>query len=170
MRHLFVIAGLFIAACAVFANYADRWLKAEAPRETAAMATSSAPAPTFGRTVTIPRDSRGHFQVNGRVDGKSMGFMVDTGASVIALTARDAARLGIRPPQRDFTAEVKTANGTVRAARVQLNRVEIDDVSVRDVAALIVPDEALSENLLGLSFLSKLRRFEYANGKLVLEQ
>ena len=58
----------------------------------------------------------------------------------------------------------------MRAARVQLNRVEIDDVTVRDVAALVVPDEALSENLLGLSFLSKLRRFEYANGKLLLEQ
>ncbi|MFL5176940.1 MAG: TIGR02281 family clan AA aspartic protease, partial [Microvirga sp.] len=123
-----------------------------------------------GRTVVIPRDSRGHFQVNGRVDGKHMGFLVDTGASVIALTERDAARLGIRPAQREFTTEVKTANGTVRAARTQLSRVEIDDVVVRDVAALIVPDAALSENLLGLSFLAKLRRFEYANGKLVLEQ
>jgi clan AA aspartic protease (TIGR02281 family) len=40
--------------------------------------------------VIIPRDSRGHFLVNGRVDGKRLGFMVDTGASVIALTARDA--------------------------------------------------------------------------------
>jgi aspartyl protease family protein len=89
---------------------------------------------------------------------------------VIALTARDAARLGIRPTPREFTAEVRTANGTVRAARTQLNRVEIDDVIVRDVAALVVPDEALGENLLGLSFLSKLRRFEYSNGKLVLEQ
>ena len=169
MRQLFVIAGLFIVLCAGFANYADRSLKASAPGETTAMAAAPAPA-AAGRTVVIPRDSRGHFQVNGRVDGKSMGFMIDTGASVIALTARDAARLGIRPVLREFTAEVKTANGIVRAARVQLNRVEIDDVSVRDVAALVVPDEALSENLLGLSFLSKLRRFEYANGKLVLEQ
>jgi len=168
MRQLLVIAGIFIALCIVLANYADRSMKASAARETTAMAAS--PSPAAGRTVVIPRDSRGHFQVNGRVDGKSMSFMVDTGASVIALTARDAARLGIRPQQRDFTAEVKTANGTVRAARVQLNRVDIEDVSVRDVTALVVPDEALSENLLGLSFLSKLRRFEYANGKLVLEQ
>lgn len=172
MRQLLVIAGIFIALCVVFANYADRSMKDSATRETTAMAARAtpAPAPTAGRTVVIPRDSRGHFQVNGRVDGKSLAFMVDTGASVIALTARDAARLGIRPQQREFTAEVKTANGTVHAARVQLNRVEIDDVSVRDVTALVVPDEALSENLLGLSFLSKLRRFEYANGKLVLEQ
>lgn len=170
MRQLLVIAGIFVALCIVLAGYADRSMKASAARETTAMAASPAPVQTAARTVSIPRDARGHFQVNGRVDGKSMAFMVDTGASVIALTARDAARLGIRPPQRDFTAEVKTANGTVRAALVQLSRVEIEDVSVRDVAALVVPDEALSENLLGLSFLSKLRRFEYANGKLVLEQ
>jgi aspartyl protease family protein len=99
-----------------------------------------------------------------------MGFMVDTGASVIALTAGDARRLGLRPLQREFTAEVKTANGSVRAAPTQLDRVEIDGITVRDVAALVMPEGALSENLLGLSFLSKLRRFEYANGKLVLEQ
>jgi aspartyl protease family protein len=132
---------------------------------------AAAPEPrSAGRTVIIPRDSRGHFLVNGRVDGKRLGFMVDTGASVIALTARDAARLGIRPTLREFTAEVKTANGIVRAAPTRLDRVEIDDISVRDVVALVMPDEALSKNLLGLSFLSKLRRFEYSSGKLILEQ
>lgn len=118
----------------------------------------------------IPRDGRGHFQVNARVEGKRMEFMVDTGASVVALTATDARKLGLHPSQREFTAEVKTANGTVRAAPTQLDRVDIDDVTVRNVAALIMPDEALGENLLGLSFLSKLRRFEYSNGKLLLEQ
>ena len=167
MRQLLVIAGFFVVLAVVFARYADRTLDAPPAPKTTAMAATAEPS-TAGRTVVIPRDSRGHFQVNGRVDGKHMGFLVDTGASVIALTERDAARLGIRPAQREFTTEVKTANGTVRAARTQLNRV--DDVVVRDVAALIVPDQALSENLLGLSFLAKLRRFEYANGKLVLEQ
>lgn len=169
MRQLLLVAGFFVVLAVVFTRYAERTLDAPpAPKPTVMAATTEPPA--AGRTVVIPRDSRGHFQVNGRVDGKHMGFLVDTGASVIALTERDAARLGIRPPQREFTTEVKTANGTVRAARTQLNRVEIDDVVVRDVAALIVPDAALSENLLGLSFLAKLRRFEYANGKLVLEQ
>jgi aspartyl protease family protein len=96
--------------------------------------------------------------------------MVDTGASVIALTASAAATLGIHPTQRDFAAEVRTANGAVRAAPVRLDMVEIGDLVVRDVAAVVLPDEALSENLLGLSFLSRLRRFEYSDGKLVLEQ
>src|SRR3981189_2127568 len=52
-------------------------------------------------------------------------FLVDTGASVIALREGDAARLGIHPAARDYTANVSTANGTVRAARVELNRVEV---------------------------------------------
>ena len=122
------------------------------------------------RSVIVPRDERGHFQVDARIEGRKLSFMVDTGASVIALTASDAARLGIHPAQREFVTEVKTANGTVRAAPVRLDEVEVGDLVVRDVAALVMPDEALSDNLLGLSFLSRLRRFEYSGGRLVLEQ
>jgi aspartyl protease family protein len=96
--------------------------------------------------------------------------MVDTGASVIALTARDAASLGIHPAHSDYVASVKTANGVVRAAPVKLDRVEIHDLTVRDVAGMVMPEGALSDNLLGLSFLSRLHRFEYSDGKLVLEQ
>ena len=170
MRQIIVIAGLFLALGGFFAQYAEKAATAPKTAQTpTAMVATPAPSPG-GRTVTIPRDKRGHFQVNARVDGRQVDFMVDTGASVIALTATSAARLGIRPNARDFTAQVKTANGMARAARTELNRVEIDGVVVRNVAALVMPDEALSENLLGLSFLSKLRRFEYANGKLVLEQ
>ena len=108
--------------------------------------------------------------MGGRIDGRRVDFMVDTGASVIALTEREAARLGIRPSRDGFTAQVRTANGTVKAAPVMLNNVDIDGLVVRNVQALVVPGSGLSENLLGLSYLTKLKRFEYANGKLVLEQ
>jgi aspartyl protease family protein len=121
-------------------------------------------------SVVVPRDDRGHFEVDARINGRRLGFMVDTGASLVALTARDAAELGIHPPQSAYVAEVRTANGTVRGARAQLDAVEVDGLVVRDVAALVLPDTALSENLLGLSFLSRLRRFEYSSGRLVLEQ
>ncbi len=99
-----------------------------------------------------------------------MNFMVDTGASVIALTARDAAMLGVHPSESEYRAMVRTANGTVRAAPVTLDRVEIDDIVEYNVGAMVLPDGALSDNLLGLTFLSKLRKFEYSDGKLVLEQ
>lgn len=95
--------------------------------------------------------------------------MIDTGASVIALTANDAKRLGIFPSFNDYTARVQTANGTVKAAPVTLGSVDVGGLVVRDVQALVMPNNALSENLLGLAYLTKLKRFEYAGGKLVLE-
>jgi aspartyl protease family protein len=167
MRSIIVFAGIMLAAGAFVAPYAGR-LNMQPPR--AAMAVQPAEEEQGGRTHVIRRDGRGHFSVDARVDGRRVDFMVDTGASVIALTTSDAARLGIRPAQRDFTVQVRTANGTVRAAPTRLGRVEVGGLVVRDVDAPIAPDAALSENLLGLSFLTRLRRFEYTGGKLVLEQ
>jgi len=139
-----------------------------------AASRNAAPVETVGqsssRSLNIPRDSRGHFQTEGRIDGQRIDFMVDTGASVIALNETSAARFGLRPSRGDYNATVTTANGTIKAARTRLAMVDIGGLVVRDVEAMVLPDEALSENLLGLSFLSKLRRFEYANGKMVLEQ
>ena len=116
------------------------------------------------------RDSRGQFLAEGRIDGQRIGFMVDTGASVVALNETSAARFGLRPSRGDYNAAVTTANGTVKAARTRIAMLELGGLIVRDVDAMVLPDEALSENLLGLSFLSKLRRFEYTNGRMVLEQ
>ena len=65
-------------------------------------------------------DNRGHYNVEGRVDGRRMDFVVDTGATIIAIPAREAARLGIHPARRDYTAQIRTANGTIRAAPTQL--------------------------------------------------
>jgi aspartyl protease family protein len=127
-----------------------------------------------GFAFAIGRDCaqrpRPFFDVDGRVNGRRIDFVVDTGASVVALTARDAARLGIHPSRNAFVADVKTANGTVRAAPARLDVVQIGSLELRDVTALVLPDDALSDNLLGLSFLSRLHRFEYSDGRLVLEQ
>lgn len=139
------------------------------PTLAVAATTGAAAAANGRRSVAIARDDRGHFQVGGRIDGRRVDFMVDTGASVIALTEAEARRLGIYPARNDFTAQVRTANGTVNAAPVMLSSVDIDGLVVRNVQALVVPGKALSENLLGLSYLTRLKRFEYAGGKLVLE-
>jgi len=169
MRSVIVFAAFALAAAVL----APRYLAQHGNPSPAAMAAQPAepqPQASNSRSVVVPRDQSGHFRIEGRIDGRRMNFLVDTGASVIALTERDAARLGIHPAEREFVALVKTANGTVKAAPVELNRVEIGDLSLRDVAALVLPDGALSDNLLGLSFLSRLRHFEYSGGKLVLEQ
>jgi aspartyl protease family protein len=171
MRYFVFLAGLALVIAGIVPHFAER-LTPVSPVPTIASASVDSPLATAtnARMVTIPRDSRGHFQIEARVDGRQLTFMVDTGASTIALTASAAARLGIHPAPRDFTINVRTANGIARAAPVRLNMVEVGDLVVRDVAALVSADGALSENLLGLSFLTKLRRFEYTNGKLVLEQ
>jgi aspartyl protease family protein len=171
MRSVVVFAALALIAGVVVPRYAGRTVAPPAPPAAAPQpATASTAEAIDSRSVIVPRDTRGQFQVDGRVDGRRLSFMVDTGASVVALTAADAASLGLHPTQREFIAEVRTANGTVRAAPVTLDTVEVGDLVVHNVAALVLPDAALSDNLLGLSFLSRLRRFEYSGGQLVLEQ
>jgi len=171
MRNIVISAAVMAGLGVFMAQIADKITPASASAvatkqaEPIAMATT-----TSGRSVNIPRDVRGHFATEGRIDGQRVSFMVDTGASVIALNESSAARFGLRPVPNQYTATVSTANGTIKAAPARLDRVEIGGLVVRDVDAMVLPDEALSENLLGLSFLSKLRRFEYANGMMVLEQ
>jgi aspartyl protease family protein len=166
-----LFAAIMIGLGTFMAQMADRMSSASAtsaPRTTVALATS---APQAGsRSLSIPRDGRGHFQTEGRIDGQRIGFMIDTGASVVALNETSAARFGLRPSRGDYNATVTTANGTIKAARTRIAMLEVGGLIVRDVDAMVLPDEALSENLLGLSFLSRLKRFEYANGQMVLEQ
>jgi aspartyl protease family protein len=170
MRNILIFAGLMVGAGTYMAQTADRMTAAPALAKTTSVKVSPAIAPTGARSLSIPRDARGHFQTEGRIDGQRIDFMVDTGASVIALNEKSAARFGLRPSRGDYNATVTTANGTIKAARTRLAMVELGGLVVRDVDAMVLPDEALSENLLGLSFLSKLKRFEYAGGKMVLEQ
>jgi len=171
MRSIVIFAGLALAAGFLVPRYASHFgANTEPASPPAHPLTATTAVDTRPRSVIVPRDLRGQFEVDAMVNGRHVDFMVDTGASVIALTARDAARLGIRPAQNAFVAEVRTANGKVRAAPARLDAVQVGDIEIRDVAALVLPDEALSDNLLGLAFLSRLRRFEYSDGKLVLEQ
>jgi aspartyl protease family protein len=171
MRNIVITAGIIAGLGVFMSQMADKLTPASAStssvRQTAMVAT---PAQAGLRSLNIPRDPRGHFQTDGRIDGQRIAFMVDTGASVVALNESSAARFGLRPTPGQYTANVSTANGNVKAARTRIEMLDVGGLIVRDVDAMVLPDEALSENLLGLSFLSKLKRFEYANGQMVLEQ
>jgi len=169
MRNIMILAAFLVGLGTIMAQLADKMTATPALANTARKAAPDM-APAAARSLSIPRDARGHFQTEGRIDGQRIDFMVDTGASVIALNEKSAARFGLRPSRGDYNATVTTANGTIKAARTRLAMVELGGLIVRDVDAMVLPDDALSENLLGLSFLSKLKRFEYANGRLVLEQ
>jgi aspartyl protease family protein len=173
---IMIVAAALAVSGTIMAQVADRMSSEKAQAQNQAKAKSlnafaaMQPEANGRRSVEIARDSRGHFQADGRIDGRRIGFMVDTGASVIALNESSAASIGVRPSRSDYTANVSTANGTIKAARTRLASVDVGGLVVRDVEAMVLPDESLSENLLGLSYLSKLKRFEFANGRLVLEQ
>src|SRR5690349_4407543 len=177
MRNIMILAAILIGLGTFMAQLAERMAPRPASASTTALPATvgRSPAPPTAvqsglRSLSIPRDNRGHFLTEGRIEGQRIGFMVDTGASVVALNQTSAARFGLRPSRGDYNATVTTANGTIKAARARIAMVDIGGLVVRDVDAMVLPDEALSENLLGLSFLSKLKRFEYANGKMLLEQ
>ena len=104
------------------------------------------------------------------MNGRFVPVLVDTGASMVVLRESDAANAGIRPRSSDYTALVSTANGKVKAAPATLDRIEAGGITVFDVPALVLPDDVLGTNLLGMSFLSRLKRYEVADGRLVLEQ
>jgi len=171
MRNIMILAAIMIGLGTFMAQMADRMtptLSANPPARTTVQSATVAQAGS--RTISIPRDGRGHFATEVRIDGQRIPFMIDTGASVVALTESSAARFGLRPARGEYRATVTTANGTVKGAPTRIAMLEVGGLIVRDVDAMVLPDEALSENLLGLSFLSRLKRFEYANGKMVLEQ
>ncbi|HEY7244339.1 MAG TPA: TIGR02281 family clan AA aspartic protease [Xanthobacteraceae bacterium] len=170
MNKLVIFAAMILGAGVVAARVADRAVPTAAPPSATAAAQQSAAADSSNsRTVTLSRSSDGHFRTEARVDGSRLALIVDTGASQIALRASDAARLGIHPTARDYTVRVTTANGITRAAPVELQRVEVEDIVVHNVPALVQPDEALGVNLLGMSFLSRIR-WTHERGKLILEQ
>jgi aspartyl protease family protein len=170
MRSVVSFAAAAIVAGLVVPHFADSMKAKTASAADPAQPATHSPASSDGYSVVVARDSFGRFRADGRIDGRELQFTVDTGASIVALTADDAAQLGIHPAADEYTMLIRTANGTVRAAPTTLDMVEVGDIMVHDVAAVVMPDGALSDNLLGLSFLSRLHHFEYSEGKMVLEQ
>ena len=174
MRQI-LLAFVFMAAAALgIARYVDQSAKSSTEKSSAAnaMTVKAAPAPAAPpsyRTVTLQSDGSGQFRVEARVDGRPVNFLVDTGASAIVLNEKSAAWLGIHPAARDYTVRTQTANGVGKAARARLNQIEVNGITVRDVDALVVSDESLSTNLLGMSFLSRVK-WTHDRGRLVLEQ
>lgn len=122
-----------------------------------------------GRQVSIRASRDGHFYIDAEINLRQVHFMVDTGATAVALRESDAAAAGIRVSKSEFDKPVSTANGVTYAAAVLINSVRVEDIDVQGVRALVLPDESLSISLLGSSFLNKLGRFEVADGTLIFE-
>lgn len=165
------------AAVALSATFHGDRIARLAGREAPTLATASvpgqapaqAPARPPGRpTLTVAADSRGHYVVHPSVDNFRIRMMVDTGASIVALTAADARALGIQLSAGDYKMTLNTANGAVKGARVTLREVRLGDILVRHVEAVVLPAGALQMSLLGASFLGRLQGYEVQTGRMVL--
>lgn len=116
-------------------------------------AVADAPAPV-PRETTLQRSTNGHFYTEANVNGQPNEFVVDTGASVVALTIDDARRLGIAFDRSNFQVIGSGASGPVRGEPVIIDRLELDGKEVRQVRAAVL--EGLEISLLGQSYLSRI--------------
>jgi aspartyl protease family protein len=129
----------------------------------------SVPA-SAGRTVELKAGAYGHFHARAEINGQAISVMVDTGASIVALSFEDARAIGLYVRDSDFTHRVSTANGYARIAPVTIDRISIGDIMVRDVSGAVMEAGKLGTTLLGMSFLSRLQRVDIRSGMLVLHE
>jgi aspartyl protease family protein len=118
--------------------------------------------------VRIRRRLDGHFTAHVEVNGKPVSMIVDTGATSIVLRPEDARKAGIDTDNLTYSVPVLTANGRTVAARVRLDKVSIGPLDRQQVDALIAQDGTLTQSLLGMSFLSRLRSYEFSGDFLTL--
>ncbi len=120
-------------------------------------------------SVSFRAGTDGHFHVEALINGTRLRLLVDTGASQLVLSPADARRLGFDLDRLDFRHVSETANGPVSGAPVTLREVAVGSVRLADVAAS-VNGAAMSESLLGMSFLSRLSGLEVSGDRLTLRQ
>jgi aspartyl protease family protein len=127
-----------------------------------------APATPVVAPLSIAKASDGHYWAEGLVNGSHIRFLVDTGATAVALTPADAERLGFNLADLKFTYRVTTAAGETRAAAVKLAEVNVAGARLENVDALII-EKGLDASLLGMSYLGRLTSFQATRDALVLQ-
>ena len=127
------------------------------------VSTSRAAGPN---ALTFRANREGHVELDAAVNGAPVHFLVDTGATMVVLSMRDAAAAGISRSSLDFSVRTQTANGIGRAAPVTLRELRVGQFSAIDVPAAVV--ENLRISLLGQAFLKRLDSYEMRDGALTL--
>jgi aspartyl protease family protein len=121
------------------------------------------------RTASLRKEGDGHFWATAYVNGTPVKFLVDTGASLVALSERDARKIGLDTDRLEQNAEVRTAAGRVKASTAMIDKIEIDGVTVKNVQAVII-DKGLEHSLLGMSFLNRLDGWDVTPTAIVIRQ
>ena len=136
------------------------------PRAAVSRATSQ-PANQMTNQMTLRPGQGGHYFLTAEIGGADIDFLVDTGASLIALSYEDAERIGLDPDNLEYNGVVQTANGTTRVAPITLDTVRVGQLEVDRVEA-IVSKASMGTSLLGMSFLRRLESYRVEDGNLVL--
>jgi len=121
------------------------------------------------RTASLRKEGDGHYWATARVNGVIVKFLVDTGATLVALNERDARRAGLDPDNLQQNVNVRTASGRVKAAGAVIEEMEIDGVAVEDVSAVII-EEGLEHSLLGMSFLNRLQSWDVTPNAIIIHE
>jgi aspartyl protease family protein len=149
--------------------------ESQRPAAAAAMPRPAAAAPPapgarapLVRSIAYRADRQGHYFVDAYVNGAPVRFLVDTGATYLSLTPKDALAVGFGPGNVHYSMRFNTADGTTRAAPVQLRQVRLDQLELDDVSGVVM-EQASQVSLLGMSFLSRLQGYSIRDGVLTLE-
>jgi aspartyl protease family protein len=121
------------------------------------------------REVHIRASMGGHFVVLGEVEGESVRFLVDTGASEVVLSQADARHVGIKTDRLAYVMPVQTANGQTYVAPVRLKKLRVGTIELEGVRAAVARD-GLDTSLLGLTFLNRLSAVNFSRQELVLKE
>jgi aspartyl protease family protein len=139
--------------------------------DTPVIAHTTPVAPELGaNSAMLRREDDGHYWARADIDGTSIKLLVDTGASIVALTWNDAQRLRLKPEELDFRWAINTANGETKGASVLIPTIRIGNVEIEDVEAMVLKDGLLENSLLGMSFLGKLYSYEFKQNQLIIRQ
>lgn len=122
------------------------------------------------KSMRIRRNAEGKFIAQGSINGVTADFLIDTGASAVVLRQSDAARAGIDTPGLDYSVPVETANGQTHAAAVRLRTLDVGPLHMDGVEVLVAERGSLNENLLGMSFLRRLRSYEISGDFVTLRE
>lgn len=170
-RDLAIWAGIFLAFVAGYAYREEITAVAyrvmgelTPPGQTVSVTTTD----SGERAVRVRRRPDGHFMARVEVNGAPVSMLVDTGASTVVLKPADAERAGIEVKRLNFSVPVQTANGTTYAAPVRVRSITIGGIEMRDVETLVSKPGNLRESLLGMTFLKRLRSYEFSGEFLTL--
>jgi len=158
-----ILAPTLLVALAMIMLIPRGQTPASAPTEsratTPAQATTTPDAGNGFAGATLTRKADGHFYADARVNGATVRFLVDSGASAVILTRADAQRAGIMASPGEFTAEAQSANGAVKLKPVTIDRIAVGPVAADSVVGAVA-EVGPPLSLLGQSFLARVKRVE----------